>query len=50
MDLTVQAMSGVLSVTGHPDQEPVKAGPAIADFFGGIHLYGAIVTALYKRQ
>ncbi len=46
----VQAMSGVLSVTGHPDQEPVKAGPAIADFFGGIHLYGAIVTALYKRQ
>ena len=50
MDLTVQAMSGVLSVTGHPDQEPVKAGPAIADFFGGIHLYGAIVTALYNGQ
>lgn len=50
MDLTVQAMAGVMSVTGHPHEEPVKAGPAIADFFGGIHLYGAIVTALYKRQ
>lgn len=50
MDLTVQAMAGVMSVTGFPDQEPVKAGPAIADFFGGVHLYGAIVTALYKRQ
>lgn len=50
MDLTVQAMAGVVSVTGHPDQPPVKAGPAIADFFGGVHLYGAIVTALFQRQ
>lgn len=49
MDLTIQAMSGVLSVTGHPDEQPVKAGPAVCDFFGGIHLYGAIVTALYRR-
>ena len=49
MDVTMQAMSGVISVTGHPDEPPVKAGPAVCDFFGGIHLYGAIVTALYKR-
>jgi crotonobetainyl-CoA:carnitine CoA-transferase CaiB-like acyl-CoA transferase len=50
MDLTVQAISGVMSVTGFGDQQPVKAGPAIADFFGGIHLYGAIVTALLDRE
>ena len=50
MDLTVQAMSGVMSTTGFPDRPPVKAGPAIADFFGGIHLYGALVTALYARE
>lgn len=50
MDITVQAMSGVMSVTGWPDQPPVKAGPALADFFGGIHLYGAIVTALLERE
>lgn len=50
MDITVQAMSGAMSVTGWPDRPPVKAGPAIADFFGGIHLYGAIVTALYERE
>lgn len=49
MDVTMQAMSGVMSVTGMPDGMPVKAGPAICDFFGGIHLYGAIVTALYQR-
>lgn len=50
MDLTVQAMSGVMASTGFPDSPPVKAGPAIADFFGGVHLYGAIVTALYRRS
>jgi crotonobetainyl-CoA:carnitine CoA-transferase CaiB-like acyl-CoA transferase len=50
MDLTVQAISGVMSTTGFPDQPPVKAGPALADFFGGIHLYGAIVTALVDRE
>ncbi|HET8938799.1 MAG TPA: CoA transferase [Polyangiales bacterium] len=49
MDVTVQAMSGVLAVTGLPDGAPVKAGPAVSDFFGGVHLYGAIVTALYRR-
>jgi CoA:oxalate CoA-transferase len=50
MDLTVQAMAGVMSVTGFPDRPPVKAGPALCDFFGGIHLYAAIVTALYERE
>lgn len=50
MDLTVQAMAGTMSTTGFPDRPPVKAGPAIADFFGGIHLYGAIVTALFERE
>lgn len=50
MDLTIQAMSGTMQVTGFPDGPPVKAGPAIADFFAGIHLYGAIATALFERE
>ena len=50
MDLVMQAMSGVISVTGYPDQPPVKAGPALCDFSAGIHLYGAIMTALYERE
>ena len=41
MDLTVQAMAGIMNVTGFPDRPPVKAGPAVCDFFGGVHLYGA---------
>lgn len=50
MDLTVQAMSGVMSTTGYPDGPPTKAGPALCDFSAGIHLYGAVVTALFARE
>lgn len=50
MDLTVQAMTGVIDTTGYPDAAPVKSGPAIADFMAGIHLYGAIATALFERE
>lgn len=50
MDLTMQAMCGVMHTTGFPDMPPVKAGPAMADFFAGTHLYGAIVTALLERE
>lgn len=50
MDVTIQAMSGVMSVTGFPDSPPVKSGAVIGDFLGGIHLYGAILTAMYQRE
>jgi formyl-CoA transferase len=50
MDLVMQAMAGIISSTGHPDQPPVKAGPAVCDFSAGIHLYAAIMTALYERE
>ena len=50
MDLTVQAMSGVMSATGFADNPPVKSGAALCDFFGGVHLFGAITTALYRRE
>lgn len=49
MDITVQAASGMMSVTGFPDGPPVKAGPAVVDFISGVHLYAGIVTALYER-
>ena len=50
MDLTVQARSGFMSVTGFADRPPVKAGPAVCDFLGGAHLYGAVVTGLFERE
>ncbi|MHB0773049.1 CaiB/BaiF CoA transferase family protein [Bradyrhizobium sp. 1.29L] len=49
MDITVQAASGMMSVTGFPDGPPVKCGPAVVDFLSGVHLYAGIVTALYER-
>ena len=39
-----------MSVTGFPDTPPVKAGPTLVDFMGGIHLYAAVVTALLQRE
>ncbi|MBV9858658.1 MAG: CoA transferase [Alphaproteobacteria bacterium] len=50
MDLTIQAASGIMSVTGAPDGPPMKAGPTLVDYMGGIHLYAGIVTALYERD
>jgi CoA:oxalate CoA-transferase len=50
MDLTIQAVSGLISVTGEPDRPPLKAGPAVVDFLSGIHLYAATMTALYERS
>ena len=50
MDVTVQAMSGVVSITGKDGEPPLKSGPALCDMLGGIHLYGAVATALYRRE
>jgi CoA:oxalate CoA-transferase len=50
MDFTIQAASGIMSVTGDPDGPPMKAGPTLVDFMGGIHLYAAVVTALLQRS
>lgn len=50
MDITVQAASGMMSVTGFPDGPPVKCGPAVVDFLSGTHLYGGVLTALFHRE
>ena len=49
MDFTIQAASGIMSVTGDPAGPPMKAGPTLVDFMGGIHLYAAVMTALLQR-
>jgi crotonobetainyl-CoA:carnitine CoA-transferase CaiB-like acyl-CoA transferase len=50
MDLTVQAMSGIMNATGYPDRPPVKAGPAVSDFLSGTHLLAGILGALLQRE
>jgi crotonobetainyl-CoA:carnitine CoA-transferase CaiB-like acyl-CoA transferase len=49
-ELAVQAMVGVMSVTGYPHNPPVQAGPAVASFFGGAHLYAGVVGGLFRRE
>ncbi|KAJ54335.1 carnitine dehydratase [Actibacterium mucosum KCTC 23349] len=49
-DLTMQAMSGVMSITGEPGSAPVKCGVPLCDFVSG--LYGAmgLVSALVQKN
>jgi itaconate CoA-transferase len=47
-DLLIQSEAGFLSVTGTPD-EPVKAGPSIADIAAGMYAYTNILAALLER-
>ena len=47
-DLVAQAMSGVLSVTGSPD-EPAKVGVPISDLNAGLYASHAILAALFSR-
>lgn len=46
-DVTIQAMSGIMSVTGEPDGAPVKCGVPVADFTAG--LYGAMSICAQLR-
>ncbi len=50
MDLTIQAMSGIMNATGFADRPPVKAGSAVCDFLAGIHLFAGVVSALLHRE
>jgi crotonobetainyl-CoA:carnitine CoA-transferase CaiB-like acyl-CoA transferase len=48
-DYIIQGMSGVMSITGVPDGEPMKSGVAIADLFTGVYAVVAIEAALLER-
>jgi crotonobetainyl-CoA:carnitine CoA-transferase CaiB-like acyl-CoA transferase len=50
LDLTIQAMSGLMSTTGERGGRPIKTGAPVADFMSGAHFYGAIMTALFERE
>lgn len=45
-DLTMQAMAGVMSVTGEPNAPPVKCGVPISDFAAGLYAAYAVTAAL----
>jgi crotonobetainyl-CoA:carnitine CoA-transferase CaiB-like acyl-CoA transferase len=53
-DAILQAMGGLMSVTGHMDGEPgegpMKVGPSIVDYMTGMNTSIGILSALYNRD
>ena len=49
-DPLIQAMGGVMSVTGDPDGEPQKVGVPIADLMAGMYASVAVTSALRNRE
>ena len=53
-DLLIQAMSGLMSITGRPDGEagagPLRVGVAITDLFTGLYASTAILAALRTAE
>jgi crotonobetainyl-CoA:carnitine CoA-transferase CaiB-like acyl-CoA transferase len=48
-DLLLQAMSGLMSITGEPDGRPLKVGAALIDMVCGLFATTAILGALHAR-
>src|SRR5258707_3785337 len=48
-DLLVQCETGLVSITGSPD-ETAKAGISVADIAAGMYAYSGVLTALYTRE
>lgn len=49
-DLLVQAVGGLMSVTGHPDGDPTKVGVALVDVICGLNAFSGILLALRERE
>lgn len=49
-DISVQAQSGILDLTGEPDGPPILVGFPVTDFLAGLNAFGAICAALYNRS
>src|SRR6185312_11271006 len=50
VDQIAQGMGGLMSVTGDPDGEPVRAGYAVTDLAAGLHAAIGILVALRERD
>jgi len=49
-DMVVQAMGGVMSLTGHPGGPPTRVGSSIGDITAGLFLAIGVNAALYRRE
>jgi crotonobetainyl-CoA:carnitine CoA-transferase CaiB-like acyl-CoA transferase len=49
-DLLIQALGGLMSITGEPEGEPLKVGVALVDVLAGLFATVGILTALEHRR
>lgn len=49
-DLIVQAVSGLMSLTGEPDGQPYRAGISVFDVMAGLHGTIGLLAALHQRN
>jgi CoA:oxalate CoA-transferase len=49
-DTVIQAMSGIMSVTGFPDGPPTRVGTSLSDLCAGMFLFCGVASALYARE
>jgi CoA:oxalate CoA-transferase len=49
-DMVVQAMGGIMSITGHPDTPPTRVGTSVGDIFAGLFAVARINAALVARS
>ncbi len=49
-DVTTQALSGLMSITGTPGSPPTKAGSALADTISSVFAFSGILAALFHRE
>jgi len=49
-DFLIQAMGGLMSITGEPEGQPIKAGVAVSDLMAGMYALSGVLAALYKRD
>jgi len=49
-DMVVQAMGGVMSLTGHPDSPPTRVGTSTGDLSAGLFATIGVIAALYDRK
>jgi len=49
-DYIIQGMSGLMSITGNADGQPLRVGVAVTDIFTGVYATTAILAALHQRD
>jgi crotonobetainyl-CoA:carnitine CoA-transferase CaiB-like acyl-CoA transferase len=49
-DIIAQGMSGLMSVTGEPDGDPMRLGPSISDVLAGMFAAWGVLAALFTRE